>query len=197
MGHRFATMNDSMLVTYAKQGDMEALDTLFKRYHRHLYTVCLKLTFGNHDCASDILQDTYVRIIRFLHCLQENGNFIRWAARIARNIYIDSLRRARNTISYDQPLNEKESDLCWEFAEDQPELDESMLLKDQARMICSAIYSLPDHFRSVCSLCLLCDMSYEEAATTLHIPLGTVKSQLNRARGHLRKSLQYTPEFQN
>ena len=138
--------------------------------------------------AEDLVQETYVKALKGFSSFQPGTNFRAWMYRILRNTFLTS--RTGLKASATIPLD----------SEDGPELPagpetpETILIEhSQSQILQTAIESLPIHFREVLLLCEVEEMSYQEIAETLSIPMGTVMSRLSRARRALRKSLQQKP----
>jgi len=135
--------------------------------------------------AEDLVQETYVKALKGFSSFQPGTNFRAWMYRILRNTFLTS--RTGLKASATIPLD----------SEDGPELPagpetpETILIEhSQSQTLQTAIESLPIHFREVLLLCEVEEMSYQEIAETLSIPMGTVMSRLSRARRALRESLQ-------
>ncbi len=135
--------------------------------------------------AEDLVQETYAKALRGFSSFQPGTNFRAWMYRILRNTFLTS--RTGLKASATIPLD----------SEDGPELPagpetpETILIEhSQSQILQTAIESLPIHFREVLLLCEVEEMSYQEIAETLSIPMGTVMSRLSRARRALRESLQ-------
>ncbi|HEV2731509.1 MAG TPA: sigma-70 family RNA polymerase sigma factor [Terriglobales bacterium] len=135
--------------------------------------------------AEDLVQETYVKALRGLASFQPGTNFRAWMYRILRNTFLTSRTglKAAATVPLD--------------AEDAPEMPASsgtpesiFIEKSQGHLLQSAIEELPLHFREVLLLCEVEEMSYQEIADALAIPIGTVMSRLSRARKVLRELLQ-------
>ncbi len=135
--------------------------------------------------AEDLVQETYAKALKGFSSFQAGTNFRAWMYRILRNTFLTSRTglKATATVTLD--------------ADDSPELPagpetpETILIENsQHQLLQVAIESLPVHFREVLLLCEVEEMSYQEIAETLSIPIGTVMSRLSRARKALRESLQ-------
>lgn len=136
--------------------------------------------------AEDLVQETYAKALKGFSSFQPGTNFRAWMYRILRNTFLTSRTGLRASAS--MPLD----------AEDEmeisagPETPESILIdQSQQQLLQTAIEALPVHFREALLLCEVEEMSYQEIAETLSIPIGTVMSRLSRARKALRESLQH------
>ena len=135
--------------------------------------------------AEDLVQETYAKALKGFSSFQPGTNFRAWMYRILRNTFLTS--RTGLKASATVPLD----------SEDTPELPagpetpETIFIESsQHELLQTAIEALPVHFREALLLCEVEEMSYQEIAETLSIPIGTVMSRLSRARKALRESLQ-------
>jgi RNA polymerase sigma-70 factor (ECF subfamily) len=136
--------------------------------------------------AEDLVQETYTKALKGFSSFQPGTNFRAWMYRILRNTFLTS--RTGLKASATMPLDaEDEMELSAG-----PETPESILIdQSQQQLLQTAIEALPLHFREALLLCEVEEMSYQEIAETLSIPIGTVMSRLSRARKALRESLQH------
>lgn len=161
-----------------------------------LYRNALRLT-GNANDAEDLLQDTYLRAYRFFYQYQPGTNAKAWLFRIMNTVFLNDYRkkaRQGETVSYDgledfYLYNRLVEDLS---GSDHPEVqnpEKAVLEQLDIEMIQRAIDALPIEFRETVALATLEEMSYQEIADTLSIPVGTVRSRLSRGRKLLQKAL--------
>jgi RNA polymerase sigma-70 factor, ECF subfamily len=140
----------------------------------------------NRDEAEDLVQETYAKALRGFSSFQLGTNFRAWMYRILRNTFLTSRTGLRATSTVPLDMNEDAVDLAVES-----ETPETILIsRHDSQAVQSAIAGLPIHHREVLLLCDVEEMSYQEIAETLSIPIGTVMSRLSRARKTLRESLQ-------
>ena len=146
----------------------------------------------NRDEAEDLVQETYVKGLRGFSSFQLGTNFRAWMYRILRNTFLTSRTGLRATMTVSLDLEEDGLELPVESATPETILIE----RTNYRTIQGAIDDLPIHFREILLLCDVEEMSYQEIAETLSIPMGTVMSRLSRARKTLRSGLrvQLQPE---
>ena len=146
-----------------------------------LYNFARWLT-RNTEEAEDLVQETYVKALKGFSSFQLGTNFRAWIYRILRNTFLTSRTGLRATLTV--PLDPEQ---------DGPELaienvtPETILMnRSNSQLVLSAIDDLPQHHRETLLLCEVEEMSYQEIAETLSIPVGTVMSRLSRARRTLR-----------
>jgi RNA polymerase sigma-70 factor, ECF subfamily len=132
--------------------------------------------------AEDLVQETYAKALRGFSSFRAGTNFRAWMYRILRNSFLNSKTGLKTTVSYEEEEHEPASDTA---------TPESLLI-DQANReaVHTALTELPIHQREILLLCEVEEMSYQEIAETLAIPIGTVMSRLSRARKALRTLLQ-------
>lgn len=159
------------------------------------YRLALRLT-GNSDDAQDLVQEAALRASRFRDGFRKGSNFRSWFYRIIVNQFYTGTRRKKNasTTSLDALTDATDIFLYARSAEAgllRPDADPAanvvshMAEDDVAR----ALAALPDEFRTVATLYFIDDLSYQEIAEILDVPLGTVRSRLHRGRHMLQKQL--------
>jgi RNA polymerase sigma-70 factor (ECF subfamily) len=134
--------------------------------------------------AEDLVQETYTKALRGFSSFQPGSNFRAWMYRILRNTFLTS--RTGLASSSTVPLD-PEDDAVMPVAAGTPET--ALLERSQQQLLQDAIEELPVHFREIILLCDVEEMTYQEIAETLAIPIGTVMSRLSRARRALREIL--------
>jgi RNA polymerase sigma-70 factor (ECF subfamily) len=144
----------------------------------------------NRDEAEDLVQETYAKALKGFSSFRLGTNFRAWMYRILRNTFLTSRTGLKATMTVPLDAEEDEPELALE-----PETPETILIeRSNWQLVRSAIDQLPVHFREILLLCEVEEMSYQEIAETLSIPIGTVMSRLSRARktlgGRLRQELQ-------
>ena len=137
----------------------------------------------NREEAEDLVQETYAKALRGYSSFQPGTNFRAWMYRILRNTFLTSRTglKAKMTV----PLEGEEDGAAPVVADTQT--PEAILIdRSNQALLQSALEELPLHSREVLLLCEVEEMSYQEIAEALEIPLGTVMSRLSRARAALR-----------
>jgi RNA polymerase sigma-70 factor (ECF subfamily) len=151
-----------------------------------LYSYALVLT-RNHAEAEDLVQETYVRAIPAMRRLRPASNTKGWLFTILRNVWLNQLRKWRNGPQLiEMELGDGVANSIVEPSKDSHDLYVSRLEAEQVR---AAIQELPLNFREVIVLREYEGLSYQEIASVLECPVGTVMSRLGRARAKLRATL--------
>jgi RNA polymerase sigma-70 factor (ECF subfamily) len=133
--------------------------------------------------AEDIVQETYLKALRGFSSFRPGTNFRAWMFRILKNTFLSSRSKLehRMTVAFD--FEDEGVDLAVEY-----ETPDSILMKHiDTHLLRRAIESLPAHYSEALLLCEVEEMSYQEIADILAIPIGTVMSRLSRARKALRE----------
>jgi RNA polymerase sigma-70 factor, ECF subfamily len=149
-----------------------------------LYNFARWLTQDREE-AEDLVQETYAKALKGFSSFQLGTNFRAWMYRILRNTFLTSRTglRAASTVPLDSDDDGTELGV-------ENETPETILVKrSNSQLVQSAIDDLPVHYREALLLCEVEEMSYQEIAETLSIPIGTVMSRLSRARCALRDRL--------
>ena len=129
---------------------------------------------GNAEDADDLLQETFIKVYMNLHRYSPEYTFGQWLYTIARNTFIDYVRKRQD----DLPIDEKFSSP----ASNTPTPEESVINSQQRHQIELCIARLPENYRRLIRMRFFDEYSYEEIAVKLSLPLGTVKTQIHRAR---------------
>jgi RNA polymerase sigma-70 factor (ECF subfamily) len=148
---------------------------------------------GNATDAEDLVQETFLRAYQGLPNFDGRASLGTWLYRIATNLCIDhQRRRARRvpTVSYSGQEDEDGEPAEWDFPDHQtPNPLQAVLNRELEAVVEDAIGKLSPKLRTVLLLYDVEELSYEEIARVLHIPIGTVKSRLNHARAQIQKAV--------
>lgn len=184
-------MDELALVKYAQQGDLDAFNRLVLIFQGQAYNLAYRM-LGDEDSAEDATQNAFISAYRNLNSYR-GGSFRAWVLRIITNSCYDELRRRkRRPVTPLEPETEDEEEIespRW-LADDSPSPEEKAERAEMERAIQHCLADLPEEFRSVAVLVDVQGMNYEEVATVIGKPLGTIKSRLARARLKLRRCLQ-------
>jgi RNA polymerase sigma factor (sigma-70 family) len=177
---------DIQLVARARAGDERAFRALLEKYERAVFSICLRMV-RNREEAADLAQDAFIKVFGSLDRYNPAYAFSSWLFKITSNLCIDYLRKRRiDTLPMDQPIDGEKGEIQRQYAAPDPTPDESLDRREKMARLESAIAALPDHYRIMLVLRHQEDLSYEEIADHLSIPLGTVKARIHRAREMLK-----------
>ncbi len=184
-------MDEAGLITRARDGDLEAFNRLILGHQDALFNAALRI-LGDDELAADATQDAFLAAFRGLNGFR-GGSFRAWLMRTVTNACYDELRRHKRRPT--TPLEPEghdgedvESPRWLADPELSPEQQAEALELEPAIQHC--LENLPLEFRTVVVMADLQGLDYTEVATAVHVPLGTIKSRLARARLRLRECLQ-------
>ena len=171
---------ESSLVEKAQNGDRNAFGELVRRHYQGVVLVVTRMC-SDTSLAEDATQEAFLRAWINLPRYRPVGSLRNWLYRIAINAALDVLRHRP-----EEALDEEEVLTMTDSAAD-PEM--IVMEKDRSALVQKAMRSLPEATRSVLVLREFGGLSYQEIASVLDIPVGTVMSRLNYARSRLREIL--------
>jgi len=182
--------DDAEILRRCRAGDERAYRELVDRYRRQVYSMALRMLRREED-AEDVAQETFIRVFRALDRYDPARSFTAWMFTIAARLCIDHLRRRRHSpLSLFQRDAETLEERTIEVADPGPGPDELTSRGEEERRTQELIDSLPHHYRIVVMLRHQQDLSYQEIAEALKLPLGTVKARIHRARALLKRQLE-------
>lgn len=174
--------NDFSLVSRAKEGDQKAYAELMQRYKDSIYFMALKMV-NNKDDAMDLTVETFGKAFENIEKYKPDFAFSTWLFRIATNNCIDFIRKKRiSVVSIHSLKDEDGEERQFEAKSDSLNPEESSIKKQENEKLKNIVDQLPSRYRTLIMLRYFEEQSYEEIATQLDLPLGTVKAQLFRAR---------------
>jgi len=178
------------LVRRCLAGDEKAYRELVEMYQGQVHSVVFRMVRSRED-AQDLTQETFVRMFRALDRYDLQRPFAAWLFTIASRLAIDHIRRRKVTpISLTQREAGSDDEYEIEIEDSGLKPDEFTTRNEEERRTESLIQSLPPHYRIVVILRHQQDLSYEEIAESLHLPLGTVKARIHRARELLKTKIE-------
>ena len=174
----YIVAEDRRLVELVLEGDDTAFEYLFNRYRDAIHRLFMQRLGGVND-ADDLLQETFIKVYINLHRYNAEYTFGQWAYTIARNTFIDFVRRRQDGLSIDDRFAAPASSA--------PTPEESFINLQQRTQIEHYLERLTPRYRQLVRMRFFEEYSYEEIAAKLTLPLGTVKTQIHRAREQMCK----------
>lgn len=168
------------LIQQAGNGDSNAFGELVRRNYASVVNVVYRMC-GDANLAEDMAQETFLRAWSNLASFRPKTSLRHWLYRIAVNATLDVLRRKT-----EEPV---EDEIIQMFSDQSPGPEATVIEKEQAADLQQKLKALPEASRTVLVLREYGELSYQEIATTLELPIGTVMSRLNYARTRLREML--------
>ena len=178
-------ITDEALALGVQQGNANDLAGLVQRHHSPLVGFLYRMTGGDRKLAEDLVQETFLRVLRAIDRYRYPRPFKPWLYTIATNLVRDHYKRAdvRRTVS--TPVDEIQ------LSGQHDPLPEEALEADEAmQQVVAALMQLPDHQREVVILRYTQELPLNDIAAALDIPVGTVKSRLSLGLRRLREMLE-------
>lgn len=180
----YKTLTDEELIFKFQKDDIEAFNEIVFRYKDKLVNFLYRYT-GDKDDAEDYAQETFIKLYRSKHLYREIAKFSTWFYTIAINTFKTNIKKKNrfNTISISEfdTDNDKDYELHYDVTP-----DITVNTEIELELIQKAINSLDESFREVIVLRDVEDLEYDEIAKITGLPLGTVKSRINRGREKLK-----------
>jgi len=170
-------MEEHDLIRRVRDGDPSAMDEIVDEYKNPLFAFILRMT-GNHAAAEDVFQETWLRVVRYIHAFRGDSKFSTWLFQIALNLCRDTERKKKKW-KYES-IDDHVRNLSVE-----PGVDPVKMMRE--RQVRRMVDELPAKMREVVVLRYYHDMSDREIAEIAGCPEGTVKSRFYRASEILRK----------
>src|SRR5579863_3243796 len=166
---------DEELMLEVRNGTGETLGVLFDRYHSPLYNFYAKLT-GDRTLSEDLVQEVFLRILKYRQSYEPGTPFRAWIYQIARNARVDHYRKSRPQVPFE------------------PEMAPAVMPGDPAQqrqeseLLHRALMELPEEKRELLVLCRFQELPYEEVARLVGCGVATVKVRIHRALQELREA---------
>lgn len=186
------------LIERCKRGDLAAFNDLVRKYEKQVYNFAYRLT-GNYDDANDVAQDAFLRVFNAIGTFRGDSSFSTWLFRITTNVFLDERKKAKAhpQSSLDEYLELGESSVARQIEDPSPTPEAVLEEAERALLLQKAVGDLPEYQRAMVTLYHGQQKSYEEIAEIMDLPIGTVKSRLNRARLALKEKLSGIRELFN
>jgi RNA polymerase sigma-70 factor (ECF subfamily) len=176
--HDVNLYSDNKLMEDIKEGKVEKMAVLFEKHHVSLFNFFMRLT-GNRNISEDLVQEVFMRMLKYRSTYQGRSKFTLWMYQIARNAHIDFLRKKKNTLPLDEQWSEPIT------SEASP--DEKLEGGQEVQLMRQALAQLPLKKREVLILSRYQNLKYKEIAELMDCHIGTVKAHVHRAIKELGK----------
>lgn len=174
--------NEKEIIQAAKTGDLVSFEKILFKYERRIWSYIYRLVGKRHD-AEDLTQETFIKLYKNIGNVDMGKNFKSWLYRIATNTVYDWLRRKRSTPLF---LDVEDPALQLETIES---IDPYYYI-DKTRDIETALMKVKPVYKTVLTLFYRENLTYEEIAEILNVPINTIKTYLRRAKQSLREFLE-------
>ncbi len=176
--------NDLLLVELAKNGNEKAFSSLLNRYRDSIYFMLLKMVNNSSD-AEDLTIEAFGKAFRSLDSFTPDFAFSTWLFKIATNNCIDFIRKKQISPTPIDQLPDDLEHLTVNIQSDLPDPEETLINDQKIAVLRDIVNQLKPRYRNLIELRYYKEYSYEEIATELKLPIGTVKAQLYRAKSLL------------
>lgn len=183
--------DESLMLRY-RDGDVRAFEVLVTRHRKAIYNFILRFVRDAAQ-AEDVLQDTFLRVIKGADAYEKQAKFTTWLYTIARNLCVDASRRGkhRKAASLDAPVGDEDGAALIDLvAGGDAGADKQAISRELGVRLKKAIESLPDEQREIFLLREVSDLQFNEIAQIVGCPENTVKSRMRYALEKLREALE-------
>lgn len=189
------TPDETRLIEACQEGDSSAFNLLVWRWEKPLYNFIYKYV-GDATLAEDLVQDTFIRVLKSIRRYTHLGSFSTWLYRIAINLCKDHIKRKRlPLISLHDYYTTGSGERIYvqdRIQDEGARTDESLKAEEREELVRRLLASLPEEERIVILLKEYQELTFREIAEVLDVPEGTVKSRLYHALRSMRESLERT-----
>ena len=177
---------DAELIEKCRAGDREAWEIIVRRRHSRIYNLAYRFT-GRFDEAEDLTQEVFLKVYRTLHSYRpESGALETWIVRVARNHFIDHYRKYKTERKQTSTLEDHHESVASPTVRVETP-GQALDRKEAAARVHRLLALLPEDQREAVILRDLEELTYEEISDLLELPIGTVKSRINRGRVELAR----------
>lgn len=169
--------SDNQLMLQVREGKLEQLGILFDRHQKALYNFFLRLT-NNRNSSEDLVQEVFLRMLKYRHTYRGDGKFTNWMFHISRNAHVDFFKKHQR----EEFISDDEQEI---MSQDSTPGD-SVEHNQEVRLLRTALAQLPNEKKEVLILSRYHDMKYEDIAAIQGCQVGTIKARVHRAIQELR-----------
>ncbi len=173
------SISDAEVMARVRDGDLGKLSVLFDRHHRRLFGYCFRFV-GNREAAEDLVQEVFVRMLRYRRSYRERGTFEAWMFRMTRNVCLDHLAALEAEVLVEElPPQSAEAP--------EPEPDVVAAGREELRYLERALDRLPEDKRDLLLLARFGSLTYQEIAESLGCTVAALKVRVHRALRQLKE----------
>lgn len=178
---KYIVATDSELVDMVLAGDSRAFECLFERYGASLRQLYFQRTGGKSDDTDDLIQEIFIKAFLNLSSYNRRYTFGQWIYTIAKNTFIDYVRKKRD----DVPFEASKGEFVRQPASLTPNPEENIIREQRQTQLELYLDMMTPKYRKLIELRYFKDLSYDEISEELGLPMGTIKTQIHRARTQL------------
>ena len=181
-------MSDEELVEKIKKGDIDAYEEIIKKYENKVCGIIYHMIKNQND-VEDLAQEVFIKVYKNLSKFKGDSSLYTWIYKITVNLCLDEVKKRKNIIYLDEKLEVEDGELERELPSSDKTQVELYEEKEKKEKLHKCIGKLPEKQRVMIVLRDIKGFSYEEISEITSVKLGTVKSQINRARLKLKELL--------
>ncbi len=187
-------VSDEELLKKVKNGDVDAFEEIIAKYEKKVFSLIYNMLKNDND-IEDIAQEVFVKVYKNIGKFHGNSSLYTWIYRITTNLCLDYIKKQKSVIYIDEKIQTDDGEVDFQLPSEEKLQDELYEEKELKQKLEKSIAKLPDKQRVMIVLRDIKGLSYEEISEILEIKLGTVKSQINRARLKLKELLEKDGTF--
>lgn len=181
-------MTDEELVEDVKKGNIDAFEDIVKKYENKVYGIVFHM-MKNQNEVEDLAQEVFLKVYKNLDRFKGDSSLYTWIYKITVNLCLDELKKRKNIIYLDEKINVEDGEIDKELPSNERSQEELYEDKELKENLHRCINKLPDKQKIMIVLRDIKGFSYDEIAKITNNKIGTVKSQINRARLKLKELL--------
>lgn len=182
-------VNDEELVKKVKNGDVDAFEEIIAKYEKKVFSLIFNV-IKNENEIEDLAQEVFIKIYKNIDKFQGKSSLYTWVYRITTNVCLDYIKKRKEIIYIDEKIQFEDGEMDMQLSTNEKLQDELYEEKELKEKLKKSINKLPENQRMMIILRDIKGLSYEEISKILSMKLGTVKSQINRARLKLKEILE-------
>ncbi|MBQ8299990.1 MAG: sigma-70 family RNA polymerase sigma factor [Clostridia bacterium] len=187
-------MSDEELVKKVKNGDVDAFEQIITKYEKKIFGLIYNM-LRNENEVEDVAQEVFIKVYKNLDKFHGDSSLYTWIYKIATNLCLDQIKKRKEVIYIDEKLQLDDGEVDFQLPSDEKLQDEIYEQKELKQKLEKCIDKLPERQKTMIVLRDIKGLSYDEIAEILDLKLGTVKSQINRARLKLKELLEKDGTF--
>lgn len=175
------TLSDNAIMLKVQNGDIDKMGLLYERYHRQLFRFLYNMT-RQKELSEDLVQNVFIRMLKYNDGFLGHGEFKTWMYRIARNTLYDHFRKVKKTPTYSDVKDYETSIAGEQFT------DASIEKEQELKLLETAMEKLSTENRELLILCRFEELKYHEIAKILNTTEGAIKVRIHRALKQLKSN---------
>jgi RNA polymerase sigma factor (sigma-70 family) len=186
----FANLRDEELMLQLQSGRENAFDIIVNRYQTRLYNFLIRYT-KNHEDTEDLIQETFLRVYRSRNSYEPIARFSTWLFTIAGNLMRTQHKKNSRMPVWSLDDDEQDANYTIQLPSDISTPEQVTHSEMTLALIHKAFSGMPQEYSELLNLREMRELSYEEIAEAVNLPMGTVKSRINRGRIKLQEAFKH------